>query len=71
MVESGSLAYGLRYLSSPDAIALNPEHLPLRRAPFEFPRTALARRRTLPLSLRDALPDAWDGMVLEADAAAA
>lgn len=67
MVESGSLAYGLRYLSSPDAIALNPEHLPLRRAPFEFPERRLRDGGALPLGLRDALPDAWGRMVLESE----
>ena len=32
--ESGQLAYGLQYLDNPHAIALNPQHLPLRREAF-------------------------------------
>ena len=32
--ESGHLAYGLQYLDNPHAIALNPQHLPLRRESF-------------------------------------
>jgi serine/threonine-protein kinase HipA len=66
IVESGTFAYGLRYLAAPEAVALNPDHLPLRREPFDLPERRLRDGGALPLTLRDALPDAWGRAVLEA-----
>lgn len=67
MIESGSFAYGHRYLSEAGSIALNPLHLPLRNEPFALPERRLRDGGALPLSLRDALPDAWGRLVLEAE----
>lgn len=66
VMESGEFAYGRQYLQSPLAQPLNPLHLPLQGS-----ITALGPRRlrdggALPLTLRDALPDAWGRRVLEA-----
>ncbi|MCX9154992.1 HipA domain-containing protein [Niveibacterium sp. 24ML] len=66
MIESGSFAYGRRYLTTPEMISLNPEHLPLRQEPFELPEQRLRDGGALPLTLCDALPDAWGRWVLEA-----
>lgn len=39
--ESGQLAYGLQSLDNPNALALNPQHLPLHREAFSLgPRLA-------------------------------
>lgn len=65
-IESGSFAYGLRYLNSPSAIPLNPDHLPLRLEVFDLPERRLRDGGALPLTLRDALPDTWGRAVLEA-----
>lgn len=65
-IESGSFAYGLRYLEAPGAIALNPDHLPLQKEVFALPERRLRDGGALPLSLRDALPDTWGRAVLEA-----
>lgn len=67
MIESGSFAYGHRYLSDSESIAINPLHLPLQNAPFALPERRLRDGGALPLSLRDALPDAWGRLVLEAE----
>lgn len=65
-IEAGSFAYGLRYLHSPAAIPLNPDHLPLRQEVFDLHERRLRDGGALPLSLRDALPDTWGRAVLEA-----
>lgn len=62
--ESGQLAYGLGYLDNPRAIALNPLHLPLRRAPFVLPPRLLRDGGAMPLTIKDALPDAWGRLVI-------
>lgn len=62
--ESGHLAYGLGYLDRPDAQALNPLHLPLQRESFRLPTRLLREGGALPLSIKDALPDAWGLRVL-------
>lgn len=65
VMESGEFAYGRRYLQEADAQALNPEHLPLRDAAFVLPERRLRDGGAMPLTLRDALPDAWGRKVLE------
>ena len=62
--ESGHFAYGLGYLERPGAMALNPLHLPLQRDTFRLPPRLLREGGALPLTLRDALPDAWGQRVL-------
>ncbi|MDD2809740.1 HipA N-terminal domain-containing protein, partial [Rhodoferax sp.] len=65
VMESGEFGYGRRYLQTPTAQPLNPEHLPLREAAFVLPERRLREGGALPLTLRDALPDAWGRKVLE------
>lgn len=65
VMESGEFAYGRRYLQTQHAQALNPEHLPLREAGFVLPERRLRDGGAMPLTLRDALPDAWGRKVLE------
>lgn len=62
--ESGYFAYGLGYLERPGAIALNPLHLPLQRENFLLSSRLLREGGALPLTVRDALPDAWGLRVL-------
>lgn len=62
--ESGHLAYGLGYLERPAALALNPLHLPLQRATFALPARLHREGGALPLTIKDALPDAWGLRVL-------
>lgn len=62
--ESGELAYGLGYLERPGAMALNPLHLPLQRDSFRLPERLAREGSAMPLTLRDALPDAWGLRVL-------
>jgi serine/threonine-protein kinase HipA len=62
--ESGHFAYGLGYLERPDAMALNPLHLPLQREPFRLKPRLLRDGGALPLTIKDALPDAWGVRVL-------
>lgn len=64
MREGGQLAYGLGYLDKPEAIALNPLHLPLRREPFSLPQRPLRDGGAMPLTIKDALPDAWGRLVI-------
>lgn len=64
MREGGQLAYGLGYLDKPEAIALNPLHLPLRRDPFSLPQRPLRDGGAMPLTIKDALPDAWGRLVI-------
>lgn len=65
VMESGEFAYGRRYLQTPTAQPLNPEHLPLRDAVFVLPERRLRDGGAMPQTLRDALPDAWGRKVLE------
>lgn len=65
VMESGEFAYGRRYLQVPNAQPLNPEHLPLRDAAFVLPERRLRDGGAMPLTLRDALPDAWGRKVLD------
>ncbi len=65
VMESGEFAYGRRYLAASAPLALNPEHLPLRDAPFVLPAQRVRDGGALPLTLRDALPDSWGRKVLE------
>lgn len=62
--ESGHFGYGLGYLERPGAMALNPLHLPLQHDTFILPPRLLREGGVLPLTLRDALPDAWGLRVL-------
>ncbi len=62
--ESGDFAYGLGYLERPGAMALNPLYLPLQRESFRLPTRLLREGGALPLTLKDALPDAWGQRVL-------
>ncbi|MER2538846.1 MAG: HipA domain-containing protein [Azonexus sp.] len=62
--ESGHLAYGLGYLERPAALALNPLYLPLQQETFSLPARLLRDGGALPLSIKDALPDAWGLRVL-------
>ena len=64
MREGGQLAYGLGYLDKPEAIALNPLHLPLHREPFSLPQRPLRDGGAIPLTIKDALPDAWGRLVI-------
>ncbi|NJD20506.1 MAG: type II toxin-antitoxin system HipA family toxin, partial [Gemmatimonadetes bacterium] len=56
----GRLVYGRSYLSRPDALALDPIHLPL--SDEEFTTTLNAGMFG---ALRDTAPDAWGRLVLE------
>jgi len=62
--ESGDFAYGLGYLDNPQAMALNPQHLPLRRDSFTLPQRLYRDGGAMPLSVKDGLPDAWGRLVL-------
>lgn len=66
VMESGEFAYGRQYLQGPGAVALNPAHLPLQAAVFPLAPQRLRDGGALPLTLRDAMPDAWGRRVLEA-----
>lgn len=66
VVESGEYAYGIRYLVAENAIALNPDFMPLQDAPMVIPERRLRDGGALPLTFRDALPDSWGRLVLEA-----
>lgn len=67
-VESGEFAYGRRYMASPDAVALNPDVLPLQDRPFIMQERRVRDGGALPLTFRDALPDTWGRKVLELQA---
>ncbi len=62
--ESGHFAYGLGYLNNPAAIALNPLHLPLHSETYVLPDRLLRDGGAMPLTVKDALPDAWGRVVL-------
>ncbi len=66
VIESGEYAYGTQYLTSPNAIALNNEFMPLNSAIITLPERRIRDGGALPLTLRDALPDSWGRRVLEA-----
>ncbi|MEJ8855344.1 HipA domain-containing protein [Variovorax robiniae] len=65
VMESGEFAYGRRYLQEPGALPINPDHLPLRDAPFVLSERRIRDGGAMPLTLRDALPDSWGRKVLE------
>lgn len=56
----GRFRYGDRYLARPEAVALDPFHLPLARQVFEF-----TQLKGIPGAVRDAAPDAWGRRVIE------
>ncbi|AOS79326.1 MULTISPECIES: type II toxin-antitoxin system HipA family toxin [Hydrogenophaga] len=56
----GRFRYGDRYLQRPEAVALDPFHLPLAREVFEF-----TQLKGIPGAVRDAGPDAWGRRVIE------
>ncbi len=58
--EIGRFRYGDRYLQRPEAIALDPFHLPLAGQVFEF-----TQLKGIPGAVRDAAPDAWGRRVIE------
>lgn len=66
VVESGEYAYGKRYLASPIAFALNQDYMPLKDEPMSIFERRLRDGGALPLTFRDALPDSWGRLVLEA-----
>ncbi len=66
VMESGEFAYGRQYLNTPGAQPLNPLHLPLGAGVRPLGPSRLRDGGALPLTLRDALPDAWGGRVLQA-----
>ncbi|WP_029148705.1 type II toxin-antitoxin system HipA family toxin [Methylophilus sp. 5] len=65
VVESSQFAYGNGFLAAPDALALNPLHLPLGSDVLGIAERRVRDGGALPLTLRDALPDAWGRQVLE------
>lgn len=65
-VESAEFAYGRRYLELPNAIAFNPDYLPLKADSMSIPERRIRDGGALPLTFRDALPDSWGRRVLEA-----
>lgn len=56
----GRFRYGDRYLQRPEAVALDPFHLPLDKAVYEF-----TQLKGIPGAVRDAGPDAWGRRVIE------
>ncbi|MCA0214012.1 MAG: type II toxin-antitoxin system HipA family toxin [Proteobacteria bacterium] len=66
VMESGEFAYGRHYLNTPGAQPLNPLHMPLGAGVTPLGPSRLRDGGALPLTLRDALPDAWGRRVLEA-----
>ncbi|GBU15451.1 hypothetical protein AwPolaro_08290 [Polaromonas sp.] len=65
-VETSEFAYGRQYLRCAKAEPLNPEHLPLQQAVFDWPGRRLRDGGAMPLTIRDALPDSWGRRVLDA-----
>ena len=55
----GRFRYGDRYLARPEAVALDPFHLPLAKRVFEF-----TQLKGIPGAVRDAAPDAWGRRVI-------
>jgi len=66
VLEEGVLAYGRQYLASDNAIALNPAYLPLKPNIYSMPSTRIRDGGALHLTLKDALPDAWGRLVVQA-----
>lgn len=64
--EEGSLAYGRQYLNEASAIALNPAYLPLEAGLFEMSPKRTRDGGALHLTIKDALPDAWGRLVVQA-----
>lgn len=64
VMEETSFSYGRRYRTLPDAIALNPGFMPVVQASFNYPPQRMRDGGALPLTIRDALPDAWGELVL-------
>ncbi|MBK6744737.1 MAG: type II toxin-antitoxin system HipA family toxin [Hydrogenophilales bacterium] len=62
--EAGHFAYGLGYLEKPEAISLNPDHLPLQKAVFQLASRLIREGGAMPLTIKDALPDAWGRLVI-------
>ncbi|MGK2899276.1 MAG: type II toxin-antitoxin system HipA family toxin [Burkholderiaceae bacterium] len=56
----GRFRYGDRYLQRPEAVALDPFHLPLDKVVYEF-----TQLKGIPGAVRDAGPDAWGRRVIE------
>lgn len=65
VIESSQLAYGTGFLAAPDAFALNQLHLPLKNEVVSVAERRVRDGGALPLTLCDALPDAWGRKVLE------
>lgn len=59
-MQIGRFRYGDRYLARPEAVALDPFHLPLAKQVFEF-----TQLKGIPGAVRDAAPDAWGRRVIE------
>jgi serine/threonine-protein kinase HipA len=66
VLEEGIFAYGRQYLALDDAIALNPAYLPLLPDIFPLPAVRIRDGGALNLTLKDALPDAWGRLVIQA-----
>lgn len=62
--EEGQFGYGLGYLEKPEAFALNPDHLPLQKSVFQLPNRLIREGGAMPLTIKDALPDAWGRLVI-------
>lgn len=62
--EEGHFAYGHGYLGNPGAIALNPDHLPLQQSVFQLQPRLMREGGAMPLTIKDALPDAWGRLVV-------
>ena len=66
VVESGQFAYGTNYINLPQAVSLNEGYLSLSDGLFELPERRMRDGGALPLTFRDALPDKWGRLVLQA-----
>jgi serine/threonine-protein kinase HipA len=66
LLEEGIFAYGRQYLALDEAIALNPAFLPLVPDIFPLAATRIRDGGALNLTLKDALPDAWGRLVIQA-----
>ncbi|TDR80057.1 type II toxin-antitoxin system HipA family toxin [Paludibacterium purpuratum] len=66
VLEEGIFAYGRQYLALDDAIALNPAYLPLVPDILPLPAARSRDGGALNLTLKDALPDAWGRLVIQA-----
>ncbi|MBV8046920.1 MAG: HipA domain-containing protein [Paludibacterium sp.] len=66
LFEEGVFAYGRKYQALENAIALNPGYLPLENEIFPMTPTRSRDGGALNLTLKDALPDAWGRLVIQA-----